>query len=61
MGQLYQIVRFEMMQQLGSNYVLTARAKGVREARHTFQARSQEHHDRRHHNDRSDYAKQIGG
>ena len=32
LGQLFQIVRFEMMQQLGSNYVTTARAKGVKES-----------------------------
>jgi peptide/nickel transport system permease protein len=31
MGQLSQIVRFEMMQQLGGLYVITARAKGVTE------------------------------
>jgi len=32
MGHLAQIVRFEMMQQLNSNYVTTARAKGAKEA-----------------------------
>ena len=31
-GHLMQIVRFEMLQQLNSNYVTTARAKGVKEA-----------------------------
>lgn len=61
MGQLYQIVRFEMMQQLSSCYVLTARAKGVREDVILFRHALKNIMTAAITMIGSDYAKQIGG